>query len=144
MIDMLIRPPSIYFENLPFREQIESVEGVSILVGALGTGLFNSLFMKPYSKVIIFVPFGVQQWMGNNIIRMASLHGRQVIPIVSNTPRRNIYKNWEHFVGAEKRFSPNDVYTDPSSIWKFDWLAGFHLFMHQDFYIDEKEFENYI
>ena len=131
---------TVSFENLSLREQVESVQGISVLVGVLGTGLFNSLFMKSASKVVILMPFGVKSWMGENVIRMASLENREVVRLESKKPRRNTYLRWTDFVGPGKPFSPTDVYSSPDKVWLFDWMVGFSLFMNQDFYIDKDEF----
>ena len=57
----------IYLEELSFSEQVKLMQNTSVLVGAHGSGLVNSLFLPPGRSIIELNPFGWKLEMYKNL-----------------------------------------------------------------------------
>ena len=73
--------------------------------------------------------------MGNNIINMARFLNFQVHAIESKHPKQSEFL-------AVHMPKENVLKFEPRQIWKDNWLNGYTLYMHQNFYIDVHDFES--
>ncbi|KAK8797084.1 hypothetical protein WA158_004294 [Blastocystis sp. Blastoise] len=112
-------------EKFTFKEQLQFMVKTDILIGTVGTGFLNSMFMLPYSSIIaVYPPYS------DNIFFTASSRTSRIyfIPYYNNTVHyrnntpeyacvQNILSKFPNTYDCRRLLYYSDVYVDPFSLF---------------------------
>ena len=127
------------FADMSFGDQIRLLHNVHVLVGVLGTGILNSLFLPIDASVVILFPYGTSEHMGWNMRRAAAYTGKRLVlewssldPLSSNYSVSLMSGNGEPLAGATLESARKDfvIRQNPSTLWDQKWLDAFSLYVN--------------